>query len=295
MQPRRRLTSRCSSPSSSERSSGEKESGSSTACGRFHEHTGERDRDTHRHTDGHRHVLQAKTSCPRPPVCLPEQGCARPAHGSLSAPTHHGERHPVNLVLVLRLVLPERAVPAAWRFRRFSGAQRCPAVPSCAQLSPHSPPEQLEEHAAQREPVGAAVVGHPLLQHLRRHVPVGAPGEGAQGGQGPPREGGRAGRGVGTLTRWRGASSWRSRRPGPGRRCGRGQTRPGGCLLAAETPGDTLSPRVARGYGVASQGALWDLGVSQCPRSLRAPMDFAVGVSIRPEGALWAGRVPTVF
>lgn len=36
MQPSRRLTSRCSSPSSRERSSGEKESGSSTACGRRH-------------------------------------------------------------------------------------------------------------------------------------------------------------------------------------------------------------------------------------------------------------------
>lgn len=36
MQPSRRLTSRCSSPSSRERSSGEKESGSSTACRRRH-------------------------------------------------------------------------------------------------------------------------------------------------------------------------------------------------------------------------------------------------------------------
>lgn len=36
MQPSRRLTSRCSNPSSRERSSGEKESGSSMACGRGH-------------------------------------------------------------------------------------------------------------------------------------------------------------------------------------------------------------------------------------------------------------------
>lgn len=41
----------------------------------------------------------------------------------------------------------------------------------------HSPPQQLEEHAAQGEPVGTAVIGHALLQHLRGHVPVGAPVE----------------------------------------------------------------------------------------------------------------------
>lgn len=41
----------------------------------------------------------------------------------------------------------------------------------------HSPPQQLEEHAAQGKPVGTAVIGHALLQNLRGHVPVGAPVE----------------------------------------------------------------------------------------------------------------------
>lgn len=41
----------------------------------------------------------------------------------------------------------------------------------------HSPPQQLEEHAAQGEPVGAAIVGHALLQNLGGHVPMGAPME----------------------------------------------------------------------------------------------------------------------
>jgi len=44
----------------------------------------------------------------------------------------------------------------------------------------HSPPQELEEHAAQGEPVGAAVVACPLLQHLGSHVPMGAPGEGRE-------------------------------------------------------------------------------------------------------------------
>lgn len=60
--------------------------------------------------------------------------CAPPrplgAHSPLSAPTHHGEGHPVNLVLVLGLVLPERAVPVVRRERGLSGAQLCPDVPS---------------------------------------------------------------------------------------------------------------------------------------------------------------------
>lgn len=199
MQPRRRLTSRCSSPSSSERSSGEKESGSSTACGRSHGERGQGHTLTYRRAQTRAPDKGQLSLIPRvaPVGATAEQGCPCPAHSPLRAPTHHGEGHPVNLMLILRLVLPERAVPAAWRQRGLSSAQLCPAVSSCAQLSPHSPPEQLEEHAAQREPVGAAVVGHPLLQHLRRHVPVGAPGEGAQGGQGPPRAGGQGEQGCG--------------------------------------------------------------------------------------------------
>lgn len=113
MQPRRRLTSRCSSPSSRERSSGEKESGSSTACGRFREHTGE-------WGQGHTDTQMGTNMCSMP----------LGAHSPLSVPTHHGEGHPVNLVLVLGLVLPERAVPGARRERGLSSAQLCPAVPS---------------------------------------------------------------------------------------------------------------------------------------------------------------------
>lgn len=58
--------------------------------------------------------------------------CSMPlgAHSPLSVPTHHGEGHPVNLVLVLGLVLPERAVPVVRRERGLSGAQLCPDVPS---------------------------------------------------------------------------------------------------------------------------------------------------------------------
>lgn len=150
------------------------------------------------------------------------------------APTHHGEGHTVDLVLVLRLVLPKGAVPAAVRGEENS------VVPTRAHLRPPvstgSPPEQLEEHAAQREPVGAAVVRHSFLQHLRSHVPMGAPAGAQSGVRGCARQAGRAGRGAGTLTHWHGASFWRSRKPGPGLRCGRAQTRPGGCLPAAKTP-----------------------------------------------------------
>lgn len=46
-----------------------------------------------------------------------------------------------------------------------------------AKQEPHSPPQQLEEHAAQGEPVGTAVVGCALLQHLGGHVPVGSSAE----------------------------------------------------------------------------------------------------------------------
>lgn len=41
------------------------------------------------------------------------------------------------------------------------------------------------------------------------------------------------------LTRWRGASSWRNHKPGPGRRSARGRVHPEGCLLAREKPGGT--------------------------------------------------------
>ncbi len=34
--------------------------------------------------------------------------------------------------------------------------------------------QQLVDHAAEREPVSAGVVGHALGEHLRRHVAVGA-------------------------------------------------------------------------------------------------------------------------
>jgi len=44
---------------------------------------------------------------------------------------------------------------------------------STGDRQPHSPSQQLEEHAAQREPVRTAVVRCPLLQHLGGHVPVG--------------------------------------------------------------------------------------------------------------------------
>lgn len=49
---------------------------------------------------------------------------ARECRGAASQgpPAHHGEGHAVDLVLVLCLVLPERAVPAATR----SAAQPCP-------------------------------------------------------------------------------------------------------------------------------------------------------------------------
>lgn len=60
--------------------------------------------------------------------CVPPRPLG--AHSPVSAPTHHGEGHPVDLVLVLRLVLPERAVPVARRERGLSSAQLCPAVPS---------------------------------------------------------------------------------------------------------------------------------------------------------------------
>jgi len=56
----------------------------------------------------------------------------------------HRQRHAVDLVLVLRLVLPERAVPL----------------------------QQLVEHAPKAEPVGAGVVRRALGQNLRGHVPV---------------------------------------------------------------------------------------------------------------------------
>lgn len=56
---------------------------------------------------------------------------ARP--GTWGAPTHHGEGHTVDLVLVLRLVLPEGAVPVGARGEGTSaGAQPCPPVPSLA-------------------------------------------------------------------------------------------------------------------------------------------------------------------
>lgn len=46
--------------------------------------------------------------------------------------------------------------------------------------------------------------------------------------------------GTGTiLTRWREASSWRNRRPGPGQISSRGHAHPGGYLLARSTPRGT--------------------------------------------------------
>ena len=60
----------------------------------------------------------------------------------------HGEGHPVDLVLVLGLVLPEGAVAL----------------------------QQLVQHAAEAEPVGGGVVGRALAQDLRGHVAVGAHG-----------------------------------------------------------------------------------------------------------------------
>ena len=56
----------------------------------------------------------------------------------------HGERQAVDRVLVLGLVLPERAVAL----------------------------QQLVQHAAEAEPVGARVVRSALGQHLGRHVAV---------------------------------------------------------------------------------------------------------------------------
>jgi hypothetical protein len=60
---------------------------------------------------------------------------------------HHCQGHPVNFVLVLGLVLPERAVSL----------------------------EQLVEHASKGEPVGTRVVGSSLGEYFRRHVAVCAP------------------------------------------------------------------------------------------------------------------------
>lgn len=108
-------------------------------------------------------------------------------------------------MLVFGLVLPEGAVPRQERpktkvnkkngekgrqhERALSqvrdGATRITRAPgllpglgkniSWPILPAYSPPQQLEEHAAQREPVSAAVIGHTLLQDLWGHVPVGAP------------------------------------------------------------------------------------------------------------------------
>lgn len=107
----------------------------------------------------------------------------RPAAFCCAGASYHGQRHPVNLVFVFGLVLPERAVPEKGAETHKHRHQRC--TPNwCArryqtgsQLSdmPYLPPKQLEEHAPQREPVGAAVVRRPLLQNLWGHVAVGAP------------------------------------------------------------------------------------------------------------------------
>lgn len=58
----------------------------------------------------------------------------------------HGECHSVNFMLVFGFMLSERAVTS----------------------------QKFEKHAAQGEPVGTAVIGRPLLQHLGSHVPMGA-------------------------------------------------------------------------------------------------------------------------
>lgn len=47
--------------------------------------------------------------------------------------------------------------------------------PTCPPGIANSPPQQLEKHATQGEPVGTAVVGHTLLQDFGGHVPVRAP------------------------------------------------------------------------------------------------------------------------
>lgn len=61
---------------------------------------------------------------------------------------HHGEGHPVDLVLVFGLVLAERRVSL----------------------------EQLVEHATEAEPVRRGVIGCALGQDLGGHVAMGASG-----------------------------------------------------------------------------------------------------------------------
>ena len=61
--------------------------------------------------------------------------------------THHGQRHPVDFMLVFRLVLAEGRVAF----------------------------EQFVEHTAEAEPVGTRVVGRSFRQHFGRHVSVRAP------------------------------------------------------------------------------------------------------------------------
>lgn len=185
----------------------------------------------------------AGTGCPWPPThtpCAPPRTCpclSQPSlvHGAKAGVPELTIVRVIRSISCLSLVLCCRKGLCLWP-RGEKGTQWCPPMPASSLPVPaHSPPEQLEEHAAQREPVGAAVVRHPFLQHLWSHVPMGAPVGAQSRVRDRARQAGRAGRGAGTLTHWHGASFWRSRRPGPGLRCGRAQTHPGGCLPAAET------------------------------------------------------------
>lgn len=129
MQPRRRFTSRCSSPSSRERSSGEKESGSSMAWGTGHGHQGHHGAREHqgRH-QGDRDALGALT------------------RGGATA--HHGEGHTVDLMLVLRLVLPKGAVPVVVK---GEGTQWYPPIPTGAHQSLHTHPRSSLKSMQPRE------------------------------------------------------------------------------------------------------------------------------------------------
>lgn len=200
---------------------------------------------------------------------------------------------------------------------------RAPPAPTPA--SAHSPPEQLEEHAAQREPVGAAVVRHSFLQHLRSHVPVGAP-VGAERGSGavPGRRAqGGQGRGHTHTLAWGFFLEKSQARPrSEMRTCPNSSRR---MFAGCQDTVPPLSSSAARGHGVGSEaggahmgqvgvlcgiwGCLWDREVlvesasalgglrmpvqSQgCPRGLGWVPAGSV-VPMGPGGALWVGRVPT--
>jgi len=185
-------------------------------------------------------------------------------------------------VLVLRLVLPEGAVPVAARAEGNSvGAHPHPPVPSRTHPCPHnSPPEQLEEHAAQREPVGAAVVRHSFLQHLGSHVPVGAPAGGTERGQGLCQAGGQGGQGRGhthTLAWGFFLEKSQARPRSEMRTCPNSSRRMfAGCRDTAPA----LSPSAARGHGaggeaggarMAQAGVL--CGVWGCPWDWEVPVE----------------------